>query len=78
MLDALIDLCRRAQTADLLPESHGATPRVTVTVSYEDLVRQSGYGTTETSRRATLRSSVASSRFASSSSTWTPRARRSA
>ena len=48
MLDALVDLCRRAQTKDLLPESHGATPRVTVTVSYQDLRDQTGYGTTET------------------------------
>ena len=48
MLDALVELCRRAQTKDLLPECHGATPRVTVTVSYEDLREESGFGTTET------------------------------
>ena len=48
MLDALIGLCRRAKTLDLLPECHGATPRVTVTVNLEDLVRESGFGTTET------------------------------
>ncbi len=48
MLDALIGLCRRAKTMDLLPECHGATPRVTVTVNLEDLVRESGFGTTET------------------------------
>ncbi len=51
MLDALIDACRRLQTAEVLPDCHGATPRVTVTVNLEDLrgqAGQSGYGTTET------------------------------
>jgi len=48
MLDALVELCRRAKTAEVLPECHGATPRVTVTISFEDLLRQSGYGITET------------------------------
>jgi hypothetical protein len=48
MLDALIELCRRAQTHDLLPDSHGATPRVSVTINLDDLRDQTGYGTTET------------------------------
>lgn len=48
MLDALVELCRRAQTKDLLPDCHGATPRVSVTISYDDLRDRSGFGTTET------------------------------
>ncbi len=58
MLDALIEACHRLQGLEVLPECHGATPRVTVTVSYEDLRRESGYGTTETGEdlcAATLR-----------------------
>jgi hypothetical protein len=48
MLDALVELCRRAQTQDLLPDSHGATPRLSVTINLDDLRDQAGYGTTET------------------------------
>jgi hypothetical protein len=48
MLDALVEACRRLQTTDLLPESHGATPRVTVTMDLDDLRDQSGFGVTET------------------------------
>ncbi len=48
MLDALTELCRRAKTVDLLPDCHGATPRVTVTIDLDDLREQSGFGTTET------------------------------
>jgi hypothetical protein len=48
MLDALVQLCRRAQTADLLPDCHGATQRVSVTISYDELLHRSGFGTTET------------------------------
>jgi len=48
MLDALVEACRRLQTAELLPECHGATPRITVTMNYEDLRDESGFGTTET------------------------------
>jgi hypothetical protein len=48
MHDALVELCRRAQGADLLPDCHGATPRVTITMNLEDLRNQSGFGTTET------------------------------
>jgi hypothetical protein len=48
MLDALVDLCGRAQADEVLPESHGATPRVTITMDFEDLRRKSGFGTTDT------------------------------
>jgi hypothetical protein len=48
MLDALIEACRRLQTAEVLPQCHGATPRVTVTIDLEDLRNQSGFGTAET------------------------------
>jgi Domain of unknown function (DUF222)/HNH endonuclease len=48
LLDALVDTCRRLQTADLLPESHGTTPRLTLTMSYAELRELSGFGTTET------------------------------
>ncbi len=58
MLDALVEACHRLQGLEVLPECHGATPRVTVTVSYQDLRDQTGYGTTETGEdlsAATLR-----------------------
>ncbi len=48
MLDALLDLCDRAATAEVLPECHGATPRVAVTIDLTDLKNQTGFGTTET------------------------------
>src|SRR5659263_340904 len=48
MLDALVDLCRRAQSAELLPDCHGATPRVSVTIDLDDLRDTSGFGSTET------------------------------
>ena len=48
MLDALVEACRRLQTADLLPESHGATPRLTLTMDYQELRDLSGFATTET------------------------------
>jgi hypothetical protein len=48
MLDALTEACRRVQTADLLPESHGAVPRLTVTMDLDELRNRSGFGTTET------------------------------
>ena len=53
MLDALVEACRRLQSTDLLPEAHGATPRVTVTMDFTDLRDQSGYGTTETGEQLT-------------------------
>ena len=48
MLDALVEACRRLQTTDLLPETHGAVPRLTVTIGYEELRDRSGIGVTET------------------------------
>ena len=38
MWDALVEAMHRLADTDLLPESHGATPRVTVTVDYDTLV----------------------------------------
>ena len=37
MWDALVEACRRLQAAEVLPESHGAAPRMMVTVSLADL-----------------------------------------
>ncbi|HET7691098.1 MAG TPA: DUF222 domain-containing protein [Nocardioidaceae bacterium] len=37
MADALAEACRRLQAANVLPESHGATPRLVVTTSLEAL-----------------------------------------
>ena len=48
MLDALVQACRRLQTAEVLPDCHGATPRVAVTIDYDDLLRGTGFATTET------------------------------
>ncbi|MEO7351667.1 MAG: DUF222 domain-containing protein, partial [Marmoricola sp.] len=48
LMDALVEVCSRAQSADLLPDCHGATPRVTITMDLDDLRDQSGHGTTET------------------------------
>ncbi len=48
MLDALMQLCENAATANQLPECHGVTPRVSITIDLTDLKRQTGYGTTET------------------------------
>jgi hypothetical protein len=48
MLDALVEACRRLQTTDLLPESHGATPRLTLTMDLEHLRDLTGLATTET------------------------------
>jgi len=47
MLDALTELCRRAQTAELLPDQHGATPRVMITLDLETLRRECGRVTSE-------------------------------
>lgn len=35
--DALVEACARLQTTDLLPQSHGASPRLVVTVGFDDL-----------------------------------------
>ena len=48
MLDALTEACRRLQTTDLLPETHAATPRLTVTMDLEDLRSRCGLGEAET------------------------------
>jgi hypothetical protein len=48
MLDALVKACHRLQTTDLLPESHGAVPRLTLTMDYSELMNLSGFATTET------------------------------
>ena len=53
MLDALVEACRRLQTTDLLPDSHGASPRITVTMDLTDLRDQSGFGATETGEQLT-------------------------
>ena len=48
MLDALVEGCRRLQTADLLPTSHGAVPRLTLMMSLTDLQQRAGVATSET------------------------------
>jgi hypothetical protein len=48
MLDALVDACHRLQSTRLLPESHGAVPRLTLTMGYDDLKKRSGFAVTET------------------------------
>jgi hypothetical protein len=40
MWDALIEACRRLQATDTLPQAHGTTARMTVTMSLEDLRAQ--------------------------------------
>ncbi len=46
MLDALVEACRLLQTTEVLPESHGAVPRVTLTMDYTQLQELSGFATT--------------------------------
>lgn len=48
MLDALVQLCDGAAQVGLLPECHGTTPRVSVTIDLDDLRTRSGFGVTET------------------------------
>ncbi|HET7683726.1 MAG TPA: DUF222 domain-containing protein [Marmoricola sp.] len=48
MLDALVETCRRAQTAEVLPTEHGATPRLTLLMKYGDLLAGLGVAVTET------------------------------
>jgi hypothetical protein len=48
MLDALVEACRLLQTAEVLPQSHGASPRLTLTIGYDELRNLSGIATTET------------------------------
>ena len=58
MIDALVEGCRRLQTAELLPESHGAVPRLTLTMTLSELQQLSGFGASETGEQlspATIR-----------------------
>jgi Domain of unknown function (DUF222)/HNH endonuclease len=48
MLDALVELCTRAETAQLLPTDHGAPVRLTVLLSFDALREQLGVGATGT------------------------------
>ncbi len=48
LLDALVEACARLQSTELLPESHGAVPRLTLTMDYEALRDSSGFAVTET------------------------------
>jgi hypothetical protein len=48
MMDALEDAMRLLQTSDVVPESHGASPRVNLTVSFDDLRGGTGFATTDT------------------------------
>ena len=48
MLDAMVESCRLLQTTEVLPESHGAAPRLTLTMSLEQLQALSGFAATET------------------------------
>jgi hypothetical protein len=47
-LDALVDACRRLQTAGVLPESHGASPRMNLVMGLDDLRHATGFATTDT------------------------------
>jgi hypothetical protein len=51
MLDALVEACRLLQTADVLPECHGAVPRLTLTMDLDSLREQSGLAVTESGER---------------------------
>ncbi len=48
MLDALIEACRHLQSTDRLPDSHGAVPRLTLTMDHDQLRGLCGFATTET------------------------------
>ena len=47
MFDALVEVCRLVQTADLVPQQHGAQPRLTLLMDYADLLAGVGVATTE-------------------------------
>ena len=47
MFDALVELSSRAQTADVLPHQHGASPRLTLLMGYDDLRAGLGVAVTE-------------------------------
>lgn len=48
LLDGLVEACRRLQTAQVLPDQHGATPRVSLLMDFDDLRATVGTATTET------------------------------
>ena len=48
MLDSLVEACRRLQTADLLPDQHGAAPRVSLVMDLDELRAQLGTASAET------------------------------
>ncbi len=47
LLDALVETCRRVQTANLLPEAHGATPRLTLLMHHDALRARLGDAVTD-------------------------------
>ncbi len=53
--DALIELCDRAAAVKLLPDCHGTTPRVSVTIDFEDLKDQTGHATSDTGEAVSAR-----------------------
>jgi hypothetical protein len=48
MIDALVEGCRRLMSAEVLPTSHGASPRLTLTMGLDDLRRGIGTATLDT------------------------------
>ncbi len=44
MLDALVEAMRRLQGTSLLPDSHGAVPRINIVINLDDLRDQTGAG----------------------------------
>ena len=48
LMDALHELARQALAAGKLPTCHGTFPRVTITMDFQDLKDEAGFGTTET------------------------------
>ena len=46
--DALVEGCQKLLDAGVLPECHGAKPRISLTMSYHDLLAQVGTATLET------------------------------
>jgi hypothetical protein len=48
MMDAWVEACRRLMGTDVLPKSHGSSPRLTVTMDLENLRNGVGMGTVDT------------------------------
>jgi hypothetical protein len=48
MLDALVEALRLLQGADVLPDSHGAVPRINIVMDLDDLREQTGAGAADT------------------------------